>query len=1183
MGLLLLLSASALGMLTPPAQDAPALHPDAADAPLLEGWMISLQGYEGTNFTTIKEIEHLPDGRTWVAGYMVGTVTFGNQTLTSGWADEPTPTNMPGNVFLGLLDTGGEWLWAGNVEGVHAQLVQDGLVADADGASVLVSLMGSTAAWTQNGTSINTSSVATADDEPDGEHLVLHVSDEGVAEWSIRVAGPDPHGRLPDVHGMVPAFDGHARIVMTYWSHWNHTVIPHTQGHGGDWWDAPGTGELIIDAGLLSAEGRWVAGAEGDEARAMMNGTCEPHALDDGRGNGPSGGDGCLNAWAGGEPLYVEEIMDISPTENGGVLVVGDSHQFDLMVNGEVWNHTTDPGFVMLLDPYTSGWSLVDIITPAENCTPWRPTSIEGAPGGSILMTGALYEAGCVGDVATAPPSSGYPWFAARWDAQNESWGQVHNANTSLFGDRGLIGMPDGSYVLATMHLPHDTFIHRIEVRHIDGQGATTGVLRTHGDSKVVNPYLVLSGGALFLAGQSCQMEPCGNLTMGDVSLAPSARLTPFLVKVSDGLWNGTVPDPVGQPIPLDPLTLESLAVGLEPGTLEASGRILVNGTSNVATWVNATARHEDFGLMGGYSGQGQVAAASTTWSLDLSTMYGNPTTQEPGAVAAGVWTLNLSLTDVLGRTLENSSTFVLTEDDVCLLQPATCAGNGTNGTGNGTPMWPTVNVLMDGVEMGQYGEEVAADDIVIIEVLVTNHSTCSVDVGPGLASSPCSRLIRFSPDAATPDHSGGMAYTEVRGVPGTTSWTFSVDVVGLTGSAQTIPFEVFWDAASGNGTTGNGTEGNGTDANGSGGNQTSSNGTDDELQPTPPTIVSIETWWDEADGHWIEIIASEPVTGQLELNCSTTGSLSEHDLEAPALITWTVSLGPCEPGTSSVLITIQDAEGHRTNGFATLGRSNSQCLQDASDPVPCAVGDTGGDDGIDAAAGVASGDEGWLTPEAEQIVTTTMAVGSLGALVALGVAFARTDVAAFAGSKWLLSAFALLGITREFPQGERTRGRILGYLTANQGTHLRELRRQLSLSSQQATHHLSVLEDEGEVWHLREAGKVRWFTSGISAATPADELPRPDHDEVVAGPKARLLEVIASIEANGEVADQGTLGDLAGMSRQLAAHHLKGLIGSGHVASERSGVRRVYTLTELGREHLMAETDALEPLAQFA
>lgn len=134
-------------------------------------------------------------------------------------------------------------------------------------------------------------------------------------------------------------------------------------------------------------------------------------------------------------------------------------------------------------------------------------------------------------------------------------------------------------------------------------------------------------------------------------------------------------------------------------------------------------------------------------------------------------------------------------------------------------------------------------------------------------------------------------------------------------------------------------------------------------------------------------------------------------------------------------------------------------------------------------------------------------------------------------------------------------RADILRFVTRYPAIHVRELERQLQLSSKLASYHLEALETDGLVRRVERDGYVRWLaTRGGTALSDSDlrvlcHLRRPPAF-VIAG---ELL-------TRGELA-QNRLVKALGLAKASVSYHLKALLADEIVAARVEGRERHYRL----------------------
>ena len=147
--------------------------------------------------------------------------------------------------------------------------------------------------------------------------------------------------------------------------------------------------------------------------------------------------------------------------------------------------------------------------------------------------------------------------------------------------------------------------------------------------------------------------------------------------------------------------------------------------------------------------------------------------------------------------------------------------------------------------------------------------------------------------------------------------------------------------------------------------------------------------------------------------------------------------------------------------------------------------------------------------------------------------------------------------------------GKIVGFLSSNQGLHFSAIAKEFSLGNNQAAYHLSALEKSQHIWSKRDGRKLRFYTSIIQVndqkglPTPKD-LPR---FESVPG---RIMADIESVEKDLQKgAKQLEMAQRIGVSQQLISHHLGTLERLQWVQRSGRGKRIIIHLTAAGHETL--------------
>ena len=132
-------------------------------------------------------------GNSYISGYLTGSVTFGNNTLSS-----------PGmnSAYIAKIDTGGNWMWAIQAEGMGAGMSQGVAIETAQNGIFLTGYFTSTVVFG----SIQLTSLGNND------IFVVKVTSEGEWRWAIRGGGTgDDKGR-----GLCVDCTGNINVVGTF-------------------------------------------------------------------------------------------------------------------------------------------------------------------------------------------------------------------------------------------------------------------------------------------------------------------------------------------------------------------------------------------------------------------------------------------------------------------------------------------------------------------------------------------------------------------------------------------------------------------------------------------------------------------------------------------------------------------------------------------------------------------------------------------------------------------------------------------------------------------------------------------------------------------------------------------------------------------------------------------------------
>ena len=154
-------------------------------------------------------------------------------------------------------------------------------------------------------------------------------------------------------------------------------------------------------------------------------------------------------------------------------------------------------------------------------------------------------------------------------------------------------------------------------------------------------------------------------------------------------------------------------------------------------------------------------------------------------------------------------------------------------------------------------------------------------------------------------------------------------------------------------------------------------------------------------------------------------------------------------------------------------------------------------------------------------------------------------------------------------------RGRIVGFLSANQGLHFSAIADAMDMGNHQAAHHLSILEKDGHLWKRRDGRRLRFYTIEVSQLNK--RLPVPLEPPVPDSLPARLLEDIEALEHGViEGAGQRAIAKRLETSQQLVSHHLRMMEKQGWIIRHGRGRRKVIGLTEHGIEALSESRTAM-------
>ena len=205
-------------------------------------------------------------------------------------------------------------------------------------------------------------------------------------------------------------------------------------------------------------------------------------------------------------------------------------------------------------------------------------------------------------------------------------------------------------------------------------------------------------------------------------------------------------------------------------------------------------------------------------------------------------------------------------------------------------------------------------------------------------------------------------------------------------------------------------------------------------------------------------------------------------------------------------------------------------------------------------------------------IIENSQPITILALMSMLGTAFVQAESLRYPFSKkfWLGMAF-MVGATRKDHRGEFQRGRIVGILTTNQGIHLSALIRILGLGNHQAAHHLSVLEEQGDIWNKRVGREIRFFTSDVPRGTETGDLPSIDVSINENSIPYRILVILyENQDVEGNDSTQKEISAILKTSKQLVSYHIRILEERGFVERNRRGLGYRVSITPEGTRHIL-------------
>lgn len=166
---------------------------------------------------------------------------------------------------------------------------------------------------------------------------------------------------------------------------------------------------------------------------------------------------------------------------------------------------------------------------------------------------------------------------------------------------------------------------------------------------------------------------------------------------------------------------------------------------------------------------------------------------------------------------------------------------------------------------------------------------------------------------------------------------------------------------------------------------------------------------------------------------------------------------------------------------------------------------------------------------------------------------------------RWWAFAALFLGIKRE--SGEFQRGRILGFLIGNQGAHVALIKKILSLSNGQMSHHLTVLEKEGLIWSVSDGRKLRFYTHHIEI-DELKSLPKPPLEVIYGSTQYSILKKIEEFKGMNS-----TLSELSTNLKKtpsLVNYHLSNLYLNNFIIYKYKKFTKIWVITQEGETALI-------------
>jgi predicted transcriptional regulator len=214
---------------------------------------------------------------------------------------------------------------------------------------------------------------------------------------------------------------------------------------------------------------------------------------------------------------------------------------------------------------------------------------------------------------------------------------------------------------------------------------------------------------------------------------------------------------------------------------------------------------------------------------------------------------------------------------------------------------------------------------------------------------------------------------------------------------------------------------------------------------------------------------------------------------------------------------------------------------------------------------------------EDESTLIPLLTIGAIGAIISAIIIIPNFTL--IRGLSTLLARHPWLRILVLMPskrtqRGQDMRERILNSITSEPGRHQRALRRDLKLSSSQASIHLDLLVQNHSIQKVRDGKFLRYYPTSVK-----DESYKKTTDEVepfvhLSATQRSILEVMLANSDQPKLIPQREIATKLDLTQAAVFQQLKRLKNTGHVRN--GGPRNQFTLTAKGRNSLESSDNRL-------